>query len=89
MTVSEYSPGAAVPVETVIVEEPEFAIEVGLKDAVAPAGKPLTLRARLPTKPVPPVAVTVYGTFAPWVTELRLGDAVRVKSGTVMVRDGG
>ena len=77
------------PVETVMVEEPEFVIVVGLNEAVAPAGNPLTLKLTLPTNPVPPVTVMAYGAFAPCVTELRVGDTPRVKSGTVIVTEGG
>ena len=43
--------GVVVAVETVSVELPEPAIEVGLKLAVAPVGNPLTLRFTVPVKP--------------------------------------
>jgi hypothetical protein len=44
-TVSEYEPvGVELPVETVIVEEPDPVTEAGEKEAVAPVGNPLTLK---------------------------------------------
>lgn len=44
---------------TVKVEEPELASVAGLKLAVAPAGKPLTLNVRVPVTPVCAGTVTV------------------------------
>jgi hypothetical protein len=38
-------------VVTVTVEEPELVIEVGLKLALAPEGKPLALKATVPVNP--------------------------------------
>jgi hypothetical protein len=40
------------PVETVNVEEPGPVIEGGTKEAVAPAGNPLTLSVAAPLKPL-------------------------------------
>lgn len=51
--VSGYVPDGVVDaVETVSVELPEAVINAGLKLAVAPAGKPLTLRFTVPVKPL-------------------------------------
>src|SRR3984957_16647305 len=72
-----------------MVEEPEFVIVAGLNEAVAPVGNPPTLKFTLPTNPVPPVTVMAYGAFAPCITELRVGNASTVKSGTVIMTDGG
>ena len=38
---------------------PEGVTAVGLNDAVAPAGRPVTLKATVPVKPVPAVTVAV------------------------------
>jgi hypothetical protein len=46
-------------VTTVIVVEPEVFTVVGLKVAVAPVGRPLTLNVTVPVNPVPGVTVTV------------------------------
>lgn len=51
--VSVYVPvGVIDAVETVSVELPEPETDMGLKLAVAPAGKPLTLRFTVPVKPL-------------------------------------
>jgi hypothetical protein len=44
--------GVVDAVEIVSVEFPEVVIDAGLKLAVAPAGKPLTLRFTVPVKPL-------------------------------------
>src|SRR5258708_19077718 len=44
VTVSEYVPGAAVPVFTLSVELPPAVTDVGLSDALAPLGRPVTER---------------------------------------------
>ena len=44
--------GVVVAVETVSVEFPEPETDAGLKLAVAPIGKPLTLRFTVPVKPL-------------------------------------
>jgi hypothetical protein len=51
--------GVEADVVTVMVDVPEPVTEAGLKDAVAPAGKPVALRATTPVKPfcAPIVAV--------------------------------
>jgi len=46
-------------VATVSVDEPDPVTAVGLNDAVAPAGRPLTLRPIVPVNPVPAVTVAV------------------------------
>ena len=51
--------GVEPPVVTVIVEEPEVVIEVGLKLAVAPAGRPLALKVTGPVNPFTALAVAV------------------------------
>lgn len=45
--------------------EPDVEIDAGLKEAVAPAGKPLTLRETVPPKPVPAVTVAVNDVLPP------------------------
>ena len=44
---------------TVIVEEPELITDEGLKLAVAPDGRPLTLKLVVPVNPFSAVTVTV------------------------------
>ena len=74
-------------VETVIVDEPEVAMDAGLNDAEAPAGRPpVTLNATLPENPAPGVTVTVYAALTPAVTDCDDGESESVKSATVMVR---
>jgi hypothetical protein len=51
--------GVELAVATVSVEEPELLMEVGLKLALAPEGKPPALRATVPVNPFCGVAVTV------------------------------
>ena len=63
------------------VEEPEPVTEVGLKLAVAPAGKPLTLNATEPVNPPDAVTVAVYEVPAPAVTLCEAGVAAMVKFG--------
>ena len=46
-------------VETLRVELPEPVIEVGLKPAVVPVGKPLTLNDTVPVNPLTAVTVAV------------------------------
>lgn len=52
--------GVELPVVTVIVEEPEVVIEVGLKLALAPAGSPLALKVTGPVNPFTALTVAVY-----------------------------
>jgi len=54
-------------------------VEVGLKLAVTPEGKPLALRATLPVNPPEGVTVTVLLPVAPWATLALV--AAREKSG--------
>jgi hypothetical protein len=42
-----------------MVEEPEVVTEVGLNEAVAPVGSPLTLKVTVPVKPFVGVIVAV------------------------------
>lgn len=58
--VNEYVPaGVEADVDTVIVVDPEATTEAGLKDAEAPAGRPVTLKATVPVKPDAGVTVAV------------------------------
>ena len=53
VTVTEYVPGAVVaPAASVSVELPPAVIELGLKEAVAPEGRPLAERATLCAEPL-------------------------------------
>ncbi|SRR5712692_3599628 len=62
----------------------------GLKEAVAPAGSPLTPSETVPVKPVPAVTVKVKDVPLTCTTVCEEGEAEREKSGwTVMVRVGG
>jgi hypothetical protein len=63
------------------VEEPEPVTEVGLKLALAPAGKPLTLKFTTPVKPPDAVTVAVYEVPAPAVTVCDAGVAAMEKFG--------
>jgi hypothetical protein len=44
-------------VEMLIVVEPELVTDVGLNEAVTPAGSPVTLKFTIPLNPVPAVTV--------------------------------
>ena len=60
VTVSvEFAPGVAEVVVTVMVEVPTPVIVAGLKLAVAPAGKPITVGVTVPVNPFTAVVVTV------------------------------
>jgi len=63
------------------VEEPEPVTEVGLKLALAPLGRPLTLRATTPVNPPDAVTVAVYEVPAPAVTVCDAGVAAMEKLG--------
>jgi hypothetical protein len=77
-------------VVTLNVEDPEPVTEVGLKDDVAPVGKPLTLKFTVPEKPVPGVTDAVYVVPPPTGTDCELGATANAKFGsTVIVRVGG
>ena len=59
--------GVALVVVTVIVEEPEPAMEVGLNAVPTPAGNPLVLNVTFPLKPFSPVIVAAYVVLLPGV----------------------
>ena len=62
------------------VEEPEPLTEVGLKLALTPVGKPLTLKETTPVNPLDGVTVVVYDVPAPAVTVCEAGDPAMEKS---------
>jgi len=68
-------------VVTVIVEEPEVVIEVGLKLALALDGRPDVPKVTVPLKLFCGVTVIVLVPLDPWVTVTLLGDAERLKFG--------
>ena len=51
--------GVVVLVTTVIVDDPDAVTDAGLKLAVAPAGRPLTLKVTVPLKPPDGLTETV------------------------------
>ena len=60
VTVSvEFAPGVAEVVVTVMVEVPAPVMVAGLKEAVAPAGRPFTVGVTVPVNPFTAVVVTV------------------------------
>jgi hypothetical protein len=60
VTVNVYVPvGVVVPTDIVMVDKPDVVIEEGEKEAVALAGKPLTLKLTLPLNPLSGAALTV------------------------------
>ena len=60
LIVRAYEPGGvAALVETLSVVEPDAVTDPGLKEAVAPEGRPLTLKVTLPLNPVAPATVAV------------------------------
>lgn len=63
------------------VEEPEVVTEAGLKLALAPVGRPLTLNATEPVNPPDAATVAVYDVPAPAVTVCDAGEAVMEKLG--------
>jgi hypothetical protein len=73
------------PVLTVMVDVPEPLIVLGLNDAVAPEGKPLTLSITVPLKPFTAATFAVYVVLAPFLTVCDAGVAVRVKVDTTSV----
>ena len=73
--------GVVLLVLTDMVEDPDPVTEVGLKLAVAPLGKPLTLKLTTPVNPPDAVMVVVYEVPPPCVTVCDAGDAVMEKSG--------
>jgi len=76
-------------VDTVSVDVPDVDNDVGLKEPVAPLGRPLTLRSTVPLKPVFIVTVALYVVGLPAKTVWDDGDADIEKSGTVIVRVAG
>jgi hypothetical protein len=73
--------GVPAVVVTFRVELAPAAIEVGVKEAVAPAGRPLvTLKLTAPLKPLCAPTLTVYVAVPPGFTENELGEAESVKS---------
>ncbi len=66
---------------TLTVDVPEPLTEVGLKLALAPAGKPIAEKATLPLNPFRAVTVAVYEVPAPTVTVCEAGEADIEKSG--------
>jgi hypothetical protein len=83
VTVSVYVPaGVAVLVVTDIVDDPEPVTEVGLNEALAPAGNPLPERLTVPPNPPDPVTVALYEVPVPAVTVCEAGAAETEKSPT-------
>jgi hypothetical protein len=64
------------------LDEPEPVTDVGLNTALAPAGKPLTVKPTLPVNPPDPVTVVVYEVLPPAVTVAEAGVAEMEKSPT-------
>jgi hypothetical protein len=76
LIVSVYVPaGVEALVDTVKVELPEPATDVGLNVGVAPVGRPLALNATLPVNPAIADTLVVYGVLAPGATVCELGVA--------------
>ena len=76
-------------VDTESVVEPEPDTEPGMKDALAPDGRPSTLKLTVPVNPLIGATVVVYVRPAPRTTLLDAGVAEREKSATVTVRVAG
>ena len=68
-------PDAAVPALTVRVEPLPAVTEAGLKDAVAPDGKPLTLRLTDSAEPLTTAVLIVTGALPPWANDTLVGFA--------------
>ena len=71
--------------ETVNVEAPDPATDVGLRLAVTPAGRPraVTLKSTVPLKPFTALTVIVLVPSLPCVTFSVLGDGASAKFGPV------
>ena len=67
--------GVEAVVATVKVELPDVVTDAGLKDAVAPAGNPLTLKVTAPVNPPDGVTVAVDVALPPGVTVTEAGVA--------------
>ena len=76
-------------VDTPSVVGPEPDTASGLKVALAPDGRPITLKLTLPVNPATGVTVAVYVVPAPGSTLEDAGVAEREKSATVIVRVAG
>ena len=87
LTVTVYVPvGVEVVVATASVDDPEPVTDVGVNDAVAPVGKPMTPSVTAPLKPLIAETVVVYDAPVPADTVFELGVAESEKSVTVTVR---
>ena len=85
-----YVPGDVdVLVDTASVDVPEPVTEAGVNEAVAPAGRPRTLRPTAPVNPLIADTVAVYEAPLPGRTVLEPGVAESEKSPTVTVRVAG
>jgi hypothetical protein len=85
VTVMVAVPAAAeVPAANVRVLVP--VVLAGLKDAVTPLGRPVAARLTLPLKPFSGLTEMVVAPLFPWATLRLLGDAERLKFGTMIVR---
>lgn len=70
----------AAVVATVMVVLPEVVTEVGLNDAVTPAGMPLTEKFTAPVNPFNGATATLYAVPCPRTTVWLAGEAESVKS---------
>jgi hypothetical protein len=68
------------------VVEPAVLTEVGLNEAVVPAGSPVTVKPTVPVKPLSGATVAAYVVLPPGGTVRELGVAETPKSDTVSVR---
>ncbi len=84
-TVKAYVPAAADPLFSVRVELPPAVTEVGLNEADAPAGSPLTERFIVSALPDVTAVVTVVVPDEPALTETAEGEAAMEKSFVVVV----
>jgi hypothetical protein len=81
VTVTEYVPVAVLaPTLNVSVELPPAVTAPGLKDAVAPVGKPLALSVTLSGEPLITAVEVVDVPLLPWTTDTVLGVALIEKS---------
>ena len=71
---------------TLRVVDPEVFTELGLNEAVVPAGSPLTLKPTVPVKPLSGATVAAYVVLPPGSTVREPGVAETPKSDTVTVR---
>ena len=84
---SGYEPaGVDDPILTFKVVDPVPVMKFGVNVAMAPVGRPLTLKLTVLINPVPAVTVAVYDVALPGNTVRVVGVAVSVKSGTSTVR---